>query len=131
MEVSSELVSLMAQGYQFLEDPEAAFRIPPKFSGPRVDVFTFIQRLSETSTKLNLYPMEWDNMAALRVSTFDDWMTKQIDSKVRNMVRKATKSGVVVREVAFDDNICSGDTHHLQRVSDPSGKTVLALWEGS
>jgi hypothetical protein len=52
--------------------------------------------------------MEWDNMATLRVSTFDDWMTKQIDSKVRNMVRKATKSGVVVREVAFEDSYVRG-----------------------
>jgi hypothetical protein len=39
----------------------------------------------------------------MRVSTFDDWLKLQIDSKVRNMIRKAAKSGVVVREVPFDD----------------------------
>ena len=32
-------------------------------------------------------------MAALRVSTFDEWMTKQIDFKVRNKVRKSAKKG--------------------------------------
>src|SRR6202043_417643 len=47
-------------------------------------------------------------MAALRVSTFDDWMTKQVDFKVRNKVRKATKNGVVVREVPFDDDYVAG-----------------------
>ena len=52
--------------------------------------------------------MEPDNIAALRVSTFDEWMTKQIDFKVRNKVRKATKNGVVVREVPFDDAYVRG-----------------------
>jgi hypothetical protein len=94
------------EGFQFLEDPEAALRSLRR-SGDRIDLFTFIQRLSETPTKLN-YPMEWDNMAALRVSTFDDWMTKQIDFKVRNKVRKATKNGVIVREVPFDDAYVQG-----------------------
>ena len=94
------------EGFQFLEDPEVALRSLRR-SGDRIDLFTFIQRLSETPTKLN-YPMEWDNMAALRVSTFDDWMTKQIDFKVRNKVRKATKNGVIVREVPFDDAYVQG-----------------------
>jgi hypothetical protein len=94
------------EGFQFLEDPEAALRSLRR-SEDRIDLFTFIQRLSETPTKLN-YPMEWDNMAALRVSTFDDWMTKQIDFKVRNKVRKATKNGVIVREVPFDDAYVQG-----------------------
>ncbi len=62
------------EGYQFLEDPGLAIK-SLQTSGPRIDIFTFIQRLSEASTKLN-YPMELDNMAALRVSTFDEWMTQ-------------------------------------------------------
>ena len=45
-------------------------------SGTRIDLFTFIQKLSDTSPKYG-YPMEWDNMAALRVSSFDDWMKHQ------------------------------------------------------
>jgi hypothetical protein len=94
------------EGYQFLKDPEAALG-SLRGSGIRIDLFTFIQRLSETATKLN-YPMEWDNVAALRVLTFDDWMTKQIDFKVRNKVRKAAKNGVVVREVSFDDAYVRG-----------------------
>ena len=94
------------EGYQFLKDPESALR-SLRSSGARIDLFTFIPRLSETPTKLN-YPMELDNIAALRVSTFDDWMTKQIDFKVRNKVRKATKNGVVVQEVPYDDAYVRG-----------------------
>jgi hypothetical protein len=94
------------EGYQFLEHPELAIK-SLRNSGPRIDIFTFIQRLSETSTKLS-YPMELDNMAALRVSTFDEWMTKQIDFKVRNKVRKSAKNGVTVREVSFDDDYVRG-----------------------
>jgi hypothetical protein len=94
------------EGYQFIENPEAALA-ELRSSRARVDLFTFIPRLSDNPEKLN-YPVEPDNMAAMRVSTFDDWMTKQIDYKVRNKVRKAEKSGVVVREVPFDDSYVRG-----------------------
>ena len=94
------------EGYQFLEDPEAALA-ELRSSRARVDIFTFIPRLSENPAKLN-YPMEPDNMAALSISTFDEWMTKQIDFKVRNKVRKAAKNGVEVREAAFDDAYVRG-----------------------
>ncbi len=94
------------EGYQFLEDPEAALEALRK-SRTRIDLFTFIQKLSDVSPKYG-YSMEWDNMAALPVSTFEHWMTRQIDSKVRNMIRKAEKNRVVVREVAFDDTLTRG-----------------------
>jgi hypothetical protein len=93
------------EGYQFLDDPVAALK--SLSNGPRIDLFTFIQRLSDTTPRYS-YPMELDNMAALRVTTFDDWMTKQIDFKVRNKARKAGKSGVVVREAAYDEAYVRG-----------------------
>lgn len=95
-----------AEGYEFLADPEATLRAL-RNSGMRIDLFTFIQKLCDVSPKYS-YPMEWDNMAALRISSFDDWMKHQIDSKVRNMIRKAGKNGVVVREVGFDDALVRG-----------------------
>jgi len=97
---------LDGEGYQFLEDPDEALRALRK-SGARIDLFTFIQRLNDTSPRFG-YSMEWDNMAALSISTFDNWMTHQIGSKTRNMVRKSAKSGVVVREVPFDDALIGG-----------------------
>lgn len=94
------------EGYQFLDDPEAAMGVLRK-SEARIDIFTFIQKLSDTSPR-HSYPMEFDNMAVLPVSTFDEWMAKQIDFKVRNKVRKAAKNGVVVQEIPFDDSLIQG-----------------------
>ena len=63
------IARLDAEKYLFLDDPEAVLDGLRK-SGIRIDLFTFMQRLPETSPKY-AYPMEWDNLAALPVSTFD------------------------------------------------------------
>jgi hypothetical protein len=94
------------EGYQYLDNPEAALA-ELRRSGYPVDIFTFIQKLSDTLPRYN-YKMEWDNMAALPISTFDEWMSKQIDFKVRNKIRKAAKSGVVIQEVPYDDAYVRG-----------------------
>jgi hypothetical protein len=52
--------------------------------------------------------VEWDNFAVLPITTFEHWWTKQIDGKTRNMVRRAEKKGLVVREVTFDDRLVAG-----------------------
>jgi hypothetical protein len=92
--------------YKFVEDPEQ-FHVELRRSKMRVDVFTFMQKLPDTSPK-HLYPMEWDNMAVLPVSTFDHWWTEQIGFKARNKARQAEKKGIVVREVPFDDVLVRG-----------------------
>lgn len=97
---------LEGEGYQFLEDPEAALAILRK-SGLRIDLFTFIQKVSDIKPHFS-YPMEWDNMAVLPISTFDDWMTNRIDFKVRNKIRKAAKNGVIIKEVPLDDDLLRG-----------------------
>lgn len=95
-----------AEGFRFLENPEPVLENLRK-SRPRIDILTFVQRLPETSPKYS-YPMEWDNVAALPVSTFDNWWKLQIDGKTRNMVRRAEKKGLVTREVPFDDVLVRG-----------------------
>lgn len=97
---------LDGEGYQFLDDPQAALE-ELRRARQRVDLFTFIQKLSETMPKYS-YPTEMDNMAALRVTSFEDWMKHQVDFKVRNKVRKAEKSGVITREVPYDDAFVNG-----------------------
>jgi hypothetical protein len=92
--------------YKFLDDPEAVVTGLRKAES-RVDLFTFMQRLPETPPKFK-YPMEWDNLAVLPVSTFDDWWTKTIGFKARNKAKQAGKKGVVVREVQFDDAFARG-----------------------
>lgn len=92
--------------YKFLDDPESVLAGLRK-SDIRADLFTFMQRLPETSPKYR-YPMEWDNLAVLPVSTFENWWTDQIGFKARNKAKQAGKKGVVVREVPFDDALVQG-----------------------
>jgi hypothetical protein len=94
------------EGFLFLENPEAVIR-RLQDSAEGIDLFTFMQRLPHTSPEFS-HPMEWDNLAALSVSTFEHWWTRQIDGKTRNMVRRAEKKGIVVKEVAFDDALIGG-----------------------
>jgi hypothetical protein len=100
------IASLEADRYEFLSDPESAIDAL-RVSRDRIDIFTFMQGLPPAPPKFP-YPMEQDNLAALPVSTFDHWWTKQIDGKTRNMVRRAEKKGVSVQEVPFDDSLVRG-----------------------
>jgi hypothetical protein len=92
--------------YKFLDDPEPLL-VELRGSKTRVDLFTFMQKLPETSPK-HPYHMEWDNMAVLPVSTFDHWWTEQIGFKARNKAKQAEKKGILVREVPFDDVLVRG-----------------------
>jgi hypothetical protein len=100
------IARLEAEKYQFLDEPELVVRALRK-CGIRIDLFTFMQRLPETSPKY-AYPMEWDNLAVLLVSTFDRWWTQQIGFKARNKAKQAEKKGVTLREVPFDDALVRG-----------------------
>ncbi len=100
------IARLDADKYDTLESPELMIEAL-RNSGIRVDLFTFLEQLSRSSPAYS-YSFEWDNLAVMRVSTFDDWWAKQIDARTRNMVRKAAKKGVTVRRVGFDDALIHG-----------------------
>ena len=100
------IARIEGDGYRFLEDPEAVI------SGLRndrhgIDLFTFTQGLPNTAPQYH-YPMEWDNFAALRVTTFDHWWTHILGFKGRNKARQAERKGVTLREVAFDEQLIEG-----------------------
>lgn len=97
------IARLADEMYDFLDDPPAAVEAL-KQSGERVDLFTFTQCLPDITPRY-AYPLEWDNLAALRVTNFDHWWTRQINGKTRNMVRRAETKGVVIREVPFDERL--------------------------
>lgn len=92
--------------YCFLENPDQIVDGLRK-CGSRIDLFTFIQRLPETSPKYQ-YPMVWDNFAALPISTYEDWWSKQIGFKARNKAKQAEKHGVTLREVPYDEALIQG-----------------------
>src|SRR5215813_12920721 len=100
------IAGLSADTYEFLDDPKSAIEALRQ-CGQRIDLFTFMQRLPETSPKYTL-PMEWDNLAVLPESTFDHWWKEQIGFKARNKAKQAEKNGVVIREVPFNDSLVEG-----------------------
>jgi hypothetical protein len=104
--VVPRIARLDGESYKFIEDPDQVIARMKK-SGTRVDIFTFMQRLPETEPKFS-YPMEWDNFAALPISTFEHWWTEQIGFKARNKAKQAEKKGVTLREVPFDDALVKG-----------------------
>lgn len=100
------IAHLDADDYKFLDDPAAAIA---KLRGDRarIDVFTFLQKLPDTSPKYS-YPFEWDNMAVLPISTYENWWNKQIGFKARNKAKQAEKKGVVVQEAPLNDALVRG-----------------------
>lgn len=97
---------LDADMYQFLSDPQPLIaELRARKVG--VDLFTFTQTITDTAPKYK-YPMEWENLAVLPVSTFEEWWEKQIGFKARNKAKQAEKRGVVLREVPFGDELVRG-----------------------
>jgi hypothetical protein len=92
--------------YKFMDDPQPVID-GLRSCGRRIDLFTFLQRLSDTEAKFE-YPFEMDNLAVVRVTTFDDWWNNQIRSYPRNRARQAEKRGVVLREVPFGEELVKG-----------------------
>ncbi len=100
------IATLDGDKYKFLDDPEPVVQALRK-SSQRIDIFTFMRKLPDTTVKYS-YPMEWDNLAVLGISTFDEWWTSRIGFKARNKAKQAAKKGVIVREAAFDEALVQG-----------------------
>lgn len=115
-----KIAHLDGDKYESLTSPETA--IAELRTAPvRVDLFTFLEKLPYSSPR-HQYPMKWDNLAVMNISTFEHWWAKQINNKTRNMVRRAEKLGVVVREVPFDDELVHGITTIYNEVPNRQGK---------
>jgi hypothetical protein len=98
--------SLKNEWQEDVDDPGTIIR-ELKRSRPRIDILKFWQRVPETEAKFPYYK-EWRDIAAIPITTFDHWWSKQISPKVRNKVRKAQKLGLIVKEVSVDDELIQG-----------------------
>lgn len=72
-----------------------------------VDIFTFMQRLPESKPKYDYY-MEWDNIAAIPIYSYDYWFRKQLHENPRNKIKKAQKTGVIIKLCRFNDELIDG-----------------------
>jgi hypothetical protein len=101
------IARLEAESYRFLQDHPQQMLDELRSSHARIDLFTFTQRVPDTTPKYD-YPLEWDNCAAVEVSTFDHWWKEQIRPEARNRARQAEKKGVVIKEVPFSEDLVRG-----------------------
>jgi len=102
----ARVAKLDGDKYKFLDEPEVMLT-SLRNCGVRIDIFTFMQRVFEPSPKYH-YPMEWDNLAVLPVTSFDHWWSRQIGSFPRNRARQAEKRGASLVELPFDDTLARG-----------------------
>ncbi len=106
-----------------LEDPDSCVRKLKEHGTHNLDadIFTFAQKPSATQPK-HRYPMERDSVAAIRITSFQEWWEK-LPQESRKNVRRSQKLGVIVRVRELDDDLVKGiigvnnDSPIRQRVS--------------
>ena len=88
-----------------LDNPEVCLERlrKPSAHGLRADIFTFAQKLPATLPKYS-YPMEWESVAAVHVTSFKDWWEK-LPQEGRKNVRRSQKRGVVVKVKQLDEEL--------------------------
>jgi hypothetical protein len=90
---------------QIVADPES-FIARVKESPLAADIFTFVQKIPDCRPRYQ-YHYAWDNMAAIPITTYQDWW-ESVSSDMRKDVKRAEKRGLVVKEVEFNDELIRG-----------------------
>jgi hypothetical protein len=101
-----KIARLEDEWHEDVQDP-SAFIKELETSPYRPDVFTFWQRLPDVVPRYG-YLRVADAIAAIPLTDYRTWWDKQISAKTRNMVRRAEKKGVVVRQRPLDDEFAKG-----------------------
>lgn len=115
-----KFAKIAEEWYVDIEDPDSIIEKLKNYK-VKADIFTFWQRLPENEPKYNYY-MEWENIAALPIKNFDYWWKKQIKSRTRNLIKKAEKKGIVVKEANFDNDFIQGMTSIFNETPIRQGK---------
>jgi len=103
-----KIASFQDEGYEqrHIGDP-ARYIDRLKKGNLKADIFTFIQNNPDNRPMCNCL-MELDNIAAIKITSFNDWWTKKLPQESRKNVKKAEKKGVIVKSVNFDDDLVNG-----------------------
>lgn len=100
------ILKLEAEYFEWISDPDTCIdQLKSMDTGG--DIFTFIQTLPDATPRYNFH-VEYDSVAMLKISTYEEWWKNQINDKTRNMVRRAQKNNVELRGVEFDDEMVKG-----------------------
>jgi hypothetical protein len=88
-----------------LDDPQGCVQVlKQQHSGElRADILSFAQKVPAVRPKYQ-YPVEWESIAAVRLTTFNEWW-ESLPQETRKNVRRAQKRGVVVQVRNLDDDL--------------------------
>jgi len=87
-----------------LINPEACVnQLREQGSELRPDLFSFTQKVSATVPR-HTFPMEWDSLAAIRITTWQNWW-EQLPRETRKNVRRSEKRGVKIACEDFSDEL--------------------------
>lgn len=71
------------------------------------DWFTFAQKFTDPKPRFS-YPFEWDNIAAISITSFNEWWERRVSHDLRKDVKRAEKRGIVVRPFELNDEAAAG-----------------------
>ncbi len=114
-------VRLEDEWYEDLLDPDAvieALKVTPKVNA---DIFSFWQRVPDVEPRYTFH-RESEELAVLPIKSFDDWWNHQLKSRVRNLIRKSEKKGLVVKQTSYDDDFVKGMTDIFNETSTRQGR---------
>jgi hypothetical protein len=103
------VVSLEDEWYEDVKNPARVIEELKSRSEIDVDLFTFWQRVPALEPQFQFH-FEWESIAALPITSAENWFNKQISGRTRSLIRKARKDGAEVREVDYDDQFVRGMT---------------------
>jgi hypothetical protein len=89
-----------------IRDPELICR-KVRQQGLPADMLTFAQAIPDLAPRFK-YAMEWDNIAALPITTHAAWLKSQVHPNTRNKINKANREGVVVKVEPFSRTLAEG-----------------------
>lgn len=91
---------------EVVTDPEALVG-KLKRSRLRPDIFTFAQKLPNVTPRYR-YHTEWENVAAIPITSYSDWLENRVTYDVRKAVKRAQRLGVEIGKATFDDAFVQG-----------------------
>ncbi len=103
-----KIARLKAEYYEWVDNLQNCLQ-EIKTEGVKADLFTFLQKIGDTRISSNEnHLVETDSISILKITDYDEWWTKQINDKTRNMIRRAGKKGVEIKVIEFDDDLIKG-----------------------
>lgn len=113
-------IGLEDEWYEDVRDPEQVIKEFQRKS-LNADLFTFFQRIPETEPRYS-YHHEWESIAVLPITTYENWWNLQVARSARNKIRKSQKAGVEVRVCRYDDAFVRGMTEIFNETPTRQGR---------